>query len=115
MDKYFGRGLDQNGLVSALRQAVHKQVIPSIVDQLEKVRSVLNKLDSYRFYAASLLIIYEGSSLDGSRARVYLIDFAQSFLRGFEESKISVVGTDEDFIEGVTHLVEAFKGIYNET
>ena len=50
LDKYYGRGLDQIGFVQVIRQFVNvnKNVIPSIVEQLEKLRCVLCKLPTYR-------------------------------------------------------------------
>ena len=94
--------------------ADHKQVIQLILNEYEKLEFVVNKLDSYRFHVASLLMIYEGSLLDGGRAIVYLIDFAKSSFRGLKEGKVHVVGTDEDFIKRVTILIEVSNEIYNE-
>ena len=68
----------------------------------------------FRFYAASLLIIYEGHSFDGGEAKVRLIDFAQSTFDCFDEGKIPLVGTDHDLIEGVTNLIKVFNKIFAE-
>jgi len=114
LDKYYGRGLDKTGFVQVIRQFVNKQVIPSIVEQLEEISCVLCKLPTYRLFASSLLIIYEGHSIDGGEAKVRLIDFAQSTFDGFDEGKIPLVGTDHDLIEGVTNLIKVFKGIFAE-
>jgi hypothetical protein len=68
-DKYFGRDLTagrdfQDALTRFLyngisRSAVAKR-IPGILDKLAKLESMIRRLPGYRFYASSLLILYDG-------------------------------------------------------
>ncbi|OJJ51056.1 hypothetical protein ASPZODRAFT_127059 [Penicilliopsis zonata CBS 506.65] len=68
-DKYFGRDLKsgrefQDALTRFLYDGVsyasvaHK--IPIILDKLSKLENMIRRLKSYRFYASSLLILYDG-------------------------------------------------------
>ncbi|OKL57660.1 hypothetical protein UA08_07210 [Talaromyces atroroseus] len=68
-DKYYGRDLSsgrefQDALTRFLYDGVsHRSVarkIPSILQQLSKLEHMIRKLHSYRFYASSLLILYDG-------------------------------------------------------
>ena len=68
-DKYFGRDLKsgrefQNALTRFLYDGVNyasvAKRIPIILDQLVLLESMVRKLRRYRFYASSLLILYDG-------------------------------------------------------
>ncbi|EED13128.1 inositol hexaphosphate kinase KCS1, putative [Talaromyces stipitatus ATCC 10500] len=68
-DKYYGRDLSsgrefQDALTRFLYDGVsYRSVarkIPSILQQLSTLESMIRKLHSYRFYASSLLILYDG-------------------------------------------------------
>nr|XP_018916787.1 PREDICTED: inositol hexakisphosphate kinase 1-like isoform X1 [Bemisia tabaci] len=65
-DKYWGRELNEEGFKAALYCFFHngfilrKNVMVKVIAQLEKLRSVIEKQTSYRFYSCSLLIVYEG-------------------------------------------------------
>ncbi|KAI7977137.1 hypothetical protein EIK77_005342 [Talaromyces pinophilus] len=70
-DKYYGRDLSsgrefQDALTRFLydgvsyRSVVRK--IPSILQQLSTLENMIRKLHSYRFYASSLLILYDGDA-----------------------------------------------------
>lgn len=70
-DKYYGRDLSsgrefQDALTRFLydgvsyRSVVRK--IPSILQQLSKLENMIRKLHRYRFYASSLLILYDGDA-----------------------------------------------------
>lgn len=68
-DKYYGRDLSsgrefQDALTRFLYDGVsHRSVvrkIPCILQQLSKLENMIRKLHSYRFYASSLLILYDG-------------------------------------------------------
>jgi len=64
--KNYGRNLSVEGLKMALRQffcnglVMRMDVIQSLKRKLIELRKVLEKLDSYRFYTSSLLVIYDG-------------------------------------------------------
>lgn len=68
-DKYFGRDLRsgrefQDALTRFLYDGIsHASVakkIPIILDKLSKLENIIRKLKSYRLYASSLLILYDG-------------------------------------------------------
>lgn len=70
-DKYYGRDLSsgrefQDALTRFLYDGVsYRSVvkkIPSILQQLSKLENMIRKLHSYRFYASSLLILYDGDA-----------------------------------------------------
>ncbi|KAL4802127.1 hypothetical protein BDV18DRAFT_66517 [Aspergillus unguis] len=68
-DKYFGRDLKsgrefQDALTRFLYDGISKlsvaKKIPVILDKLAKLENMVRKLKSYRLYASSLLILYDG-------------------------------------------------------
>ncbi|XP_048874344.1 inositol hexakisphosphate kinase 1-like [Brienomyrus brachyistius] len=65
-NKYYGRGLSVEGFRQALSQFMHngiqlrRDLFEPILDKLVRLKAVLEKQASYRFYSSSLLIIYEG-------------------------------------------------------
>ncbi|KAK4698942.1 inositol-hexakisphosphate 5-kinase, partial [Phenoliferia sp. Uapishka_3] len=73
-DKYFGRKVTVDGFPDVLAdflsngEHVLAYHIPSILCQLYRLAAIVHGLDRYRFYAASLLFIYDG---DGDVQRDY--------------------------------------------
>ena len=72
-DKYFGRDLNsgrefQDALTRFLYDGVsYKSVtrhIPVIIRNLDKLESMIRALPGYRFYASSLLMLYDGGQLE---------------------------------------------------
>uniref|UniRef100_A0A8C9RU52 Kinase n=1 Tax=Scleropages formosus TaxID=113540 RepID=A0A8C9RU52_SCLFO len=65
-NKYYGRGLSVEGFRQALYQFMHngvrlrRDLFRPILDKLRRLKEVLERQVSYRFYSSSLLIIYEG-------------------------------------------------------
>ncbi|RVE72499.1 hypothetical protein OJAV_G00038630 [Oryzias javanicus] len=65
-NKYYGRGLSSDGFRQALYQYLHngrclrRDLFEPILNKLRRLKEVLEKQASYRFYSSSLLIIYEG-------------------------------------------------------
>ncbi|XP_064422184.1 inositol hexakisphosphate kinase 1 isoform X2 [Latimeria chalumnae] len=65
-NKYYGRGLSIEGFRHALFQFLHngkdlrKDLFQPILGKLNKLKLVLEKQASYRFYSSSLLIMYDG-------------------------------------------------------
>ncbi|KAJ8404103.1 hypothetical protein AAFF_G00344530 [Aldrovandia affinis] len=65
-NKYYGRGLSNEGFRHALQQYMHngaqlrKDLFQPILRKLRSLKAVLERQASYRFYSSSLLIIYEG-------------------------------------------------------
>ncbi|GAA5978355.1 hypothetical protein JCM11641_004665 [Rhodosporidiobolus odoratus] len=67
-DKYFGRKVQIRDFPSVLASFLHDGTsvlayhIPHILKQLYRLASIVNGLDRFRFYAASLLYIYDGDA-----------------------------------------------------
>ncbi|KAL4646344.1 inositol hexakisphosphate kinase 1-like, partial [Arapaima gigas] len=65
-NKYYGRGLSVEGFRQALCQFVHngvglrRDLFEPVLDKLHRLKELLERQVSYRFYSSSLLIIYEG-------------------------------------------------------
>ncbi|XP_024119414.1 inositol hexakisphosphate kinase 1 [Oryzias melastigma] len=70
-NKYYGRGLSSDGFRQALYQYLHngrclrQDLFEPILNKLRRLKEVLEKQASYRFYSSSLLIIYEGKEPHG--------------------------------------------------
>ncbi|XP_071378988.1 inositol hexakisphosphate kinase 1 [Centroberyx affinis] len=70
-NKYYGRGLSNEGFRQALYQYMHngqglrRDLFEPILSKLRSLTAVLERQASYRFYSSSLLIIYEGKEPDG--------------------------------------------------
>uniref|UniRef100_F6ZNK2 Kinase n=1 Tax=Ciona intestinalis TaxID=7719 RepID=F6ZNK2_CIOIN len=71
-DKYFGRKLDRAGLRGLLRQffydgcRLRRDLIRPILSRLQLILESLGRLRSYRFYSSSLLIMYDGETLEST-------------------------------------------------
>jgi hypothetical protein len=74
-DKYFGRDLKagrpfQEALTRFLHDGVSnasvRRHIPTILDKLTSLERMIKKLPGYRFYASSLLMLYDGAPNDNS-------------------------------------------------
>lgn len=65
-DKYYGRSLDESGVRSALFQFFYNglylrvSVIRKVIESLIELRKAIEKVNSFRFFSSSLLILYEG-------------------------------------------------------
>ncbi|XP_061186100.1 inositol hexakisphosphate kinase 3-like [Saccostrea echinata] len=65
-DKYFGRGLDKNGVRDEMNNFFHdglslrKDVIASIVTKLRQMVAALDTQGAFKLFSCSLLILYEG-------------------------------------------------------
>lgn len=93
-DKYFGRTLtsDEELKASLLaflddgNRSINYLAIPRLIEKLEKLEKCIISLDGYRFFASSLLLVYDGDkaydeslSLNSAREiRVGMVDFAHS-------------------------------------
>ena len=66
LDKYFGRTLTDDTFCDVLREFLHNgremrsELLAPIVARLNALLNCLKDLSSFRFYASSLLIIYDG-------------------------------------------------------
>ncbi|TDZ17605.1 putative inositol polyphosphate kinase [Colletotrichum orbiculare MAFF 240422] len=95
-DKYFGRDLKagqefQDALTRFLYDGVDYSSIlrhiPTILLKLDKLESIVRKLDGYRFYAASLLMFYDGdTSSEGNEYDTVVDDSTTDFATDTEET-----------------------------
>ncbi|OHW91391.1 inositol polyphosphate kinase [Colletotrichum incanum] len=95
-DKYFGRDLKagqefQDALTRFLYDGVDYSSIlrhiPTILQKLDHLESIVKKLDGYRFYAASLLMFYDGDTTnEGNEYDTVVDDSTTDFATDTEET-----------------------------
>ncbi|KAF9874549.1 inositol polyphosphate kinase [Colletotrichum karsti] len=94
-DKYFGRDLKagqefQDALTRFLYDGVDYSSIlrhiPTILHKLDKLESIVRKLDGYRFYAASLLMFYDGDTTEGNEYDTVVDDSTTDIATDTEET-----------------------------
>uniref|UniRef100_A0A8C6TQJ4 Kinase n=1 Tax=Neogobius melanostomus TaxID=47308 RepID=A0A8C6TQJ4_9GOBI len=137
-NKYYGRGLSNEGFREALHQYLHngkmlrRDLFDSILNKLRSLKAVLERQASYRFYSSSLLIIYEGK-VSGQRAAavtcgekcsapppaaphvdVRMIDFAHSTFKGFRGDTEVHDGPDRGYVFGLESLVRILENLRDE-
>ncbi|XP_035688176.1 inositol hexakisphosphate kinase 1-like isoform X1 [Branchiostoma floridae] len=132
-NKYYGRKLTEDGFKHTLQQFLDNGqdvVAPKIIAQLQELKSILEKHQTYRFYSSSLLIIYEGNNCWGGANRVEnedlcashraagvavkMIDFAHSTYKGFRGDRTVHQGPDKGYIFGLENLLRVFHEIVEE-
>ena len=112
-NKYFGRDLNDDSFIETLKEffnsstqnVIRIDIITSVISSLNELIGVLVKLDTYRFYTASLLVTYDG--LIGSKEPCFdlrLIDFAHSTHKGLRDPIVHE-GPDSGFIHGLKSLI----------
>ena len=128
-DKYHGRRLNETEFHCELRQFLHNgralrtDVLNGTLHKLELLYAQVSKLESFRFYSTSLLVIYDGSTttkdvqLDEEikvfcdRVDVKIVDFAHVTYNGFCDDQIKYEGPDEGFMYGLSNAIKIFKEI----
>ncbi|KAI8059794.1 hypothetical protein BDF21DRAFT_370007 [Thamnidium elegans] len=81
-DKYYGRTLTPDTFRDTLQayldngQGCQIQHIPVIIRKLRRLARIVKTMDDYRFYASSLLMIYDGDADSTKKIDVRIIDFA---------------------------------------
>ncbi len=131
-NKYHGRLLNDDGFREAVAQFFDTRVdvVERLMERLQDLRTILQTLDSYRFYTSSLLVTYDGASeseenhdddevlLESSSQSsspgvvdVRIIDFAHSTHRGLKD-KIAHVGPDEGFIYGLSNFIVILRELF---
>lgn len=74
-DKYFGRTLTESTFIDVLRDFLHngqclrRELLQHVLTRLGDLQKCLKELNSYRFYASSLLIMYDGHYPQGAPNR----------------------------------------------
>ncbi|XP_046912020.2 inositol hexakisphosphate kinase 1 isoform X2 [Dermatophagoides farinae] len=68
-NKYYGRKLTPETFRSTLKMFVsnenfynHHKLLDKMIERLQRLRTIIVGLDSFRFYTSSLLLIYEGNT-----------------------------------------------------
>lgn len=141
-NKYYGRGLSIEGFRHALYEFLHngaelrRDLFEPILSKLRRLKAVLERQASYRFYSSSLLIIYEGKEPERAQASsekeiaggqsppldppltpsvdVRMIDFAHSTFKGFRDDQTVHDGPDRGYVFGLESLVNILEGIREE-
>lgn len=97
-DKYYGRSVDARRFKSCLidyldngdRLLVHH--IPQILKKLRELKSAVEKLDGWRFYASSLLLLYDGD--EDRESRTYSRDDVDSSSEGSDDADDELTETN---------------------
>uniref|UniRef100_A0A8C7ZNT6 Kinase n=1 Tax=Oryzias sinensis TaxID=183150 RepID=A0A8C7ZNT6_9TELE len=130
-NKYYGRGLSSDGFRQALYQYLHngrclrRDLFQPILSKLRRLKAVLEKQASYRFYSSSLLIIYEDSSTPLGVVSppphrqlplvdLRMIDFAHSTFKGFRGDTAVHDGPDRGYMLGLESLIEILESLRKE-
>ncbi|RIA96250.1 hypothetical protein C1645_755510 [Glomus cerebriforme] len=122
--KYYGRSLNQDTFKSALKDFLHNgdkllvHQIPIILRKLRRLAKIIKGLDNYRFYASSLLLIYDGDENNPCDINIKIIDFAhcttgKDYLPSeckYPPSK----GFDKGYLLGLKNLCRSFEAIYKD-
>ena len=124
-NKYYGRQLNQETFSETIedffkyhdhsllgddekinKYPLRTDIMSKVISTLDELISVLTKLETYRFYTASLLVTYDGQLPVNQpiNYEVRLIDFAHSTHRSFRD-EIVHEGPDLGFIQGLKSLV----------
>ncbi|KAL0081097.1 inositol polyphosphate kinase-domain-containing protein [Phycomyces blakesleeanus] len=126
-DKYYGRNLNPHTFCDSLcsfldnGQGCQIHHIPILVRKLHVLSRVIRSLEGYRFYASSLLIIYDGDSQSQRKIDVRIIDFArcltsldqQTNRKDFKYPPANGgAGPDVGYLLGLQTLIKCFKHIY---
>ncbi|KAI8369333.1 uncharacterized protein BYT42DRAFT_648031 [Radiomyces spectabilis] len=125
-DKYYGRQLDANGFRRTLMEYLDNgegcqiQHIPIIIRKLKRLARIIGSMPGYRFYASSLLVIYDAGNWN-RKIDVRIIDFAHCVTQ--QELKTSFQdftyppnddGPDGGYLLGLKTLTDCFHWIYQQ-
>ncbi|KAG1443187.1 hypothetical protein G6F46_012395 [Rhizopus delemar] len=119
-DKYHGRALTPLKFRDTLQAYLDNgrgcriERIPSITRKLRKLAKIIKTMSNYRFYASSLLMIYDAL---GTKVDVKIIDFAHCVTsveneKEFRYPPLNKGGPDVGYLLGLKTLVLVFEWIY---
>ncbi|KAI9278094.1 hypothetical protein BY458DRAFT_503840 [Sporodiniella umbellata] len=124
-DKYYGRKLSPPTFRDTLQAYLDNghgcliQHIPVIVRKLRRLARIIKKMHGYRFYASSLLIIYDGDPTSRRKVDVRIIDFANCITANDTKSNRHLFtyppkdhGPDHGYLLGLKTLVLCYDWIY---
>lgn len=108
-DKYHGRKITGAELVSELGWYFHDgrhtrvDCVRIVLDKVLKIREWVAQQRHFKFYSSSLLLMYEGASLEQApcKADVRMIDFAHTQWVKGEDDEI-----DDGYVFGIDTLIE---------
>ncbi|KAK9687654.1 inositol polyphosphate kinase kcs1 [Basidiobolus ranarum] len=127
-NKYHGRKLNEAGFKSALEaylydgEQVATRHIPTIVRKLQSLSRAVKNTDCYRFYASSLLFVYDSTEpYDSKEISIKMIDFANSVTNAQTLRKDKTVpypptkpGPDGGYLHGLRTLIYSFQEIWQQ-
>ncbi|KAI8063601.1 hypothetical protein BC940DRAFT_307114 [Gongronella butleri] len=133
-DKYHGRTLTPDTFRDTLvhyfdnGNGAHIRHLPALIRKLTLIYRIIQSMDSYRFYASSLLIIYDAAPTNKRQIDVRLIDFAKSVTKQewLDQHTLFTyppdehpwpqhadsIGPDEGYLLGLRSLIACFSWIY---
>jgi hypothetical protein len=120
LDKYYGRTIDEQqfkaSLVAFIDTGKSKRFddLPILLSRLRTLYEIINSLKGYRFFASSLLLLYDGSGIPGIDVR--MVDFAHCVAPNMDvEKSENFQGPDDGYLLGLRNLIERLQEIYNES
>ncbi|ORX79433.1 SAICAR synthase-like protein [Basidiobolus meristosporus CBS 931.73] len=127
-NKYHGRKLNEAGFKSALEaylfdgERVDTRHIPTIIRKLQSLSKAVKNTDCYRFYASSLLFVYDSAeSGEDKEISIKMIDFANSVTNAQTLRKDKSVpypptkpGPDGGYLHGLRTLIYSFQEIWQQ-
>ncbi|CAG8511563.1 9772_t:CDS:2 [Funneliformis mosseae] len=123
-DKYYGRFLNPDTFHNTLKDFIHNgskllvHQIPVILRKLRKLAKIIKNLDNYRFYASSLLLLYDADENNPRDIDIRIIDFAHCTTgNDYLPSECRYPpneGLDKGYLLGLKNLCRSFEIIYKD-
>lgn len=126
-DKYYGRTLTPYTFRDTLQAYLDNgkgcqiQHIPVIIRKLRRLARIVKTMEDYRFYASSLLMIYDGDPNSSRKVDVRIIDFANCVTADdvkYDYNQFSYPprnkGPDNGYLLGLKSLALCFEWIYKK-
>ncbi|KAI6207731.1 Kinase [Aphelenchoides besseyi] len=117
VNKYEGRRMSKIQLGKTLALffvAAGYERTKRLLDQLYKLKQLIESLPGFRFFSSSLLIAYDGRpSSNSSDVVIKMIDFANATFSRFLSDK-QYEGVDDGYLLGVNSLIGIVNGILEE-
>ncbi|KAL8623770.1 hypothetical protein ACOMHN_054076 [Nucella lapillus] len=117
LNKADGRNMSEEDFRHAVRHFLYdghdtrRELIPTILAHLYKLKAAINQLLSYRFYSSSLLIVYDADDSNGGKVDIRLVDFARTSHSGTAEERDKHEGLDYDSLRGLQTLIDVFSSL----